>query len=128
MSDDEVTGASKDIFSLLHTAETRVRETVLCGWYHRGGRLEQCLELMLNIYYSNIVGLLGRFFDLQGLEAVKGLESKIKLINLLVDQDDRFANVQKNALRPFRLQVSPEPVLSRCLNFTKLAQWCVRDP
>mgnify|MGYP006889511180 CR=1 FL=1 len=130
LTDDAVAGASDAIFSLLHTAETRVRETVLCGWYHRGGRLERCLELMVNVYYGNIVALLGRFFDLHGLEAVKGLESKIKLINFLVDQDDRFASVQRNALRPFRLQVSPEPVLSRGLNFTKLAQWyggIVRD-
>jgi hypothetical protein len=82
-----VIAASEAIFSLVQIAEFRVRETVLCGWYHRGGQLEACLKAMINMYYSNIVGMLGRFFDVNTLDnEVHGLESKIKLLNFVIDQ------------------------------------------
>ena len=82
-----VNAASEAIFSLVQIAEYRVRETVLCGWYRRGGQLEACLKAMINMYYSNIVGMLGRFFDVSTLDnEVRGLESKIKLLNFVIDQ------------------------------------------
>jgi hypothetical protein len=67
----EVATANNRIEFFLDTAEKRIRDAVLCGWSHRGGQLERCVEMFANGYYIEIVGLLGAFFEDTGINQVK---------------------------------------------------------
>jgi hypothetical protein len=67
----EVATANNRIEFFLDTAEKRIRDAVLCGWRHRGGQLERCVEMFANGYYIEIVGLLGAFFEDTGINQVK---------------------------------------------------------
>jgi hypothetical protein len=60
---DEMDAARQMINFLLETAEMRIRDTALCGWAHRGLVLERCFAILINGYYTQIVGVLGRFFE-----------------------------------------------------------------
>jgi hypothetical protein len=59
----EIATANNRIEFYLDTAETRIRDAVLCGWNYKNGQLERCLEIFANGYFIEIVGLLGTFFD-----------------------------------------------------------------
>lgn len=70
----EMDAARQMVNFLLETAEMRIRDTALCGWSHRGPLLESCLGILINGYFTQIVGVLGRFFESkEGLMTLKVL-------------------------------------------------------
>ena len=69
--DGDVATANNRIEYLLDTAEQRVRDTALCGWEHKGGVLERCLELLVNGYFIEIINQLAIFFESQKLQTMK---------------------------------------------------------
>ena len=117
-------GEDKEAFDrinfLLDVAETRIRDSILCGWSKIGGPLEHCIGTMVNGYYIEIIALLSKFFENKGLEAVKGVERKKQLISFFLMKDDRLCDMLVSALRPFRLSVEPKPFLSRLLKIDGL--------
>jgi hypothetical protein len=121
--ESDVDISSARIEHLVMLAEIRIRDTILCGWHMRGGMLENSLKLMVNRYYATIISLLGQFFNMSSFKAVRGLESKIKLIDFFVSNDDRFAISINSALRSFKLCIQPQPTLSLCLDFSKFISW-----
>ena len=83
----EVSAAFSRVNLLLDTAEMRIRDSILCGWSRRGPELNSCLELMINGYYIEIISMLSKFFDSKGLEAVKGVDSKLQLISFFFENN-----------------------------------------
>lgn len=70
--ENAVDAAKNSVSFLLDTAEMRIRDTCLCGWSHQGGVLENCLSIIINMYYIHIIEFLGLFFDTDlGLESMK---------------------------------------------------------
>lgn len=68
----EMDAAKQMIDYLLETSEMRIRDTALCGWAHRGPTLEKCLGILINGYFTQIIGVLGRFFESkEGLMTLK---------------------------------------------------------
>ena len=121
-TDDQI--AKNTVSFLLDMAEIRVRDYALCGWSHQGNLLESCLTTIINGYYINIVEALGYFFDSKdALESLKGNESKLKLIEFVIENDNRFNIIVENALLPYHLHIAPRPVLSLSLNTTTLMTW-----
>lgn len=69
---NEMDAARQMVNFLLETAEMRIRDTALCGWRHRGPLLERCLGILINGYFTQIIGVLGRFFESkEGLMTLK---------------------------------------------------------
>ena len=121
-TDDQM--AKNTVSFLLDMAELRVRDYALCGWSHQGNLLESCLKTIINGYYINIVEALGYFFDSKdALESLKGNESKLMLIEFVIENDNRFNLIVQNSLLPYNLCVSPAPLLSLSLNITALMRW-----
>jgi hypothetical protein len=122
VSDDQV--AKQTVSFLLDMAELRVRDYALCGWSHQGNLLESCLRMIINGYYINIVSSLGYFFDSKdALESLQGNESKLKLIEYIIENDNHFNLLVENSLLPYNLKISPPPLLSLCLNIKSLMNW-----
>ncbi len=70
--DTDVATANNRIEFYLDTAETRIRDAILCGWNYRdSGKLQRTLEIFANGYCIEIVGRLGSFFEDNGKTAVK---------------------------------------------------------
>ena len=123
MGDDVATANNKMEF-LLDKAEARLRDTALCGWGKPENRLERCLEIFVNGYYVELVGLLAQFFKGQAtMRSIQGLQSKMQLITSYMKHDDRLALMLESALRPFDLCVQPRPLLSLLLNLDTLLAW-----
>ena len=108
---------------ILDIAETRIRDSILCGWSKVDGPLQKCLEIMINGYYFEIVSLLTKFFDSKGLEAIKGVERKKALISFFLRNNDRLSDMLVSALRPFNLKMYPEPDLSVLLDIDELVNF-----
>lgn len=122
VSDDKA--ARQTVSFLLDMAELRVRDYALCGWSHQGNLLESCLQMIINGYYLNIVEALGYFFDSKdALESLKGNESKLTLIEFIIENDNHFNLLLENSLLPFNLKISPHPLLSLSLNIKSLLMW-----
>jgi hypothetical protein len=62
-AENDLDSARNSVSFLLDTAEMRIRDVCLCGWSHRGGVLEECLRIIINLYYIHIVEFLGIYFD-----------------------------------------------------------------
>ena len=121
-TDDQA--AKQTVSFLLDMAEMRVRDYALCGWSHQGNLLESCLRSIINGYYINIVEALGYFFDSKdALESLKGNESKLKLIEFVIENDNHFNLLVENSLLPYNLKISPPPLLSLSLNTKSLLNW-----
>lgn len=122
VTDDQV--AKQTVSFLLDMAELRVRDYALCGWSHQGNLLEKCLQMIINGYYINIVESLGYFFDSKdALESLKGNESKLKLIEFVIENDNHFNLLVQKSLLPYNLNISPPPLLSLSLNIKSLMNW-----
>jgi hypothetical protein len=122
VADDQA--AKQTVSFLLDMAELRVRDYALCGWSHQGNLLESCLKTIINGYYINIVETLGYFFDSKdALESLKGNESKLKLIEFIIENDNHFNLLVENSLLPYNLKISPRPLLSLSLNINSLMNW-----
>lgn len=122
VSDDQV--ARQTVSFLLDMAELRVRDYALCGWSHQGVLLENSLRMIINGYYINIVEALGYFFDSKdALESLKGNESKLTLIEFIIENDNHFNLLVENSLLPYNLKISPPPLLSLSLNIKSLLHW-----
>jgi hypothetical protein len=123
MGDDVATANNKMEF-LLDKAEARLRDTALCGWGKTNNRLERCMEILVNGFYVELVGLLAQFFKGQAtMRSIQGLQSKMQLITSYMRHDDRLALMLESALRPFDLCVQPRPLLSLLLNLDTLLAW-----
>ena len=115
---------------LLYTAENRIRDTILTGWSklhgddgdpdNYDGPLSKCLHIFINGYYIEIVALLAKFFEGRGLEGMKGVERKKALISFFLKNNSSLSDMLTSALRPFRLTVQPEPVLTHLLDIDNL--------
>ena len=103
-------GVDKETFDrinfLLDVAETRIRDTILCGWNklhgphnNYDGLLPRCLNLMINGYYIEIIALLSKFFENKGLETIKGVERRISLIQFFLKNNNRLSDMLTSALR-----------------------------
>ena len=78
-NEDEVSQANDRIEFLLDTAEMRVREAALCSWdYVHWPKLNQCIAMIVNGFFIDMVGTLGGFFDSSVfVEEMKGFGSKL---------------------------------------------------
>ena len=84
-NEDEVSQANDRIEFLLDTAEMRLREAALCGWDHRGQKLNHCIAMITNGFFIEMVGTLGAFFDSAVfVDEMKGFGSKLELIRTYV--------------------------------------------
>jgi hypothetical protein len=87
-------------------------------------RLERCLQIFVNGYFIELVGLLARFFKgSEGMRKIQGLQSKMQLITSFMEHDDRLASMLDSALRPYNLTATPKPQLSLFLNLDTLIGW-----
>ena len=116
---------------LLDRAEARMRDAVLCAWSKKvsPGQLEKALEVYINGYYIELVGLLARFFR-DGFEsmhsgAMQGLGSKMHLLKAYMEHDDRLATIVDSVVQcsAFPLVVSPRPLLHPLLPLDTLLAW-----
>ena len=135
--DDPGYGEDKEAFDrinfLLDVAETRIRDTIFTGWTklhdadgepdNYDGPLSKCLHIFINGFYIEIIALLAKFFEGRSLEGIKGVERKKALISFFLESNSRLSDMLTSALRPFRLTVQPEPVLSHLLNIDKLVNF-----
>lgn len=119
---NEVLTANNRIEYLLDMAEKRIRDVALCGW-KTPGELRRCAELFANGYLSEIMNVLGAFFEDKALNEIKGLEGKIELIRTYMKHNDRLDRIIGSAFRPYRLRASPPARLSLCLDFDLLITW-----
>ena len=108
---------------MIDTAESRIRDTALCGWTDKGVSLEICVQILVNGFYLEIVNQLKSFFEDKKLHMLKGLSSKIELINTFMKHNDRLELIIESALRPYGLVAIPSPKLSLFLHFDILSYW-----
>lgn len=78
---DDVSTASNRIEYLLDMAEMRIRDAALCGWKYRGAQLENCLQILANGYFIEIVSILGKFFERENEDTAVEV-SKIHLLDV----------------------------------------------
>lgn len=132
--DDPGYGEDKEAFDrinfLLDVAETRIRDTILCGWSQLHGQkrdydgpLLPCLNNLTNGYYIEIIAILAKFFENKGLEEIQGVDRKKALISFFLENNGRLSDMLTSALRPFSLIVEPTPVLSYLLNIEDLVNF-----
>lgn len=124
--ENDVDTASNRIQFLLDTAEMRIRNTALCGWAQREGEVfSSVIQSFLNSYFISMISLLGKFFESKGsgMKSMKGLTSKIKLINFFLKNDNSLSHVANRALGPYSMTTSPPPQFSLCLELDTLLQW-----
>jgi len=55
---------------LLDVAEKRIRDAALCGW-KQPDKLKRCAELFANYYLTEIINVLGAFFEDKSLMEIK---------------------------------------------------------
>ena len=120
---DDVLTANNRIEFLLDTAEMRIRDSALCGWSHQGGVLERCLEMFVNGFFIEMVGLLAKFFEGHARQQMQGMQSKMLLIQSFLKHNDRLDTLLDTALRPYMMVADPRPHLSLFLDFNTLLQW-----
>ena len=127
--DGAVATANNRMEFLLDRAEARLRDVVLCSWNQRApkGQLEHALEVYVNGYYIELVGLLARFFrdGFESVRSMQGLQSKMQLLTAYMHHDDRLATTVESVLRCSgrSLEVSPRPLLSPLLPLDTLLAW-----
>lgn len=120
--DDAVATANNRIEFLLDVAEKRIRDVALCGW-NQPAQLQRCAELYANCYLTEIINVLGAFFEDRALMSIKGLGGKIELIRSYMKHNDRLDHILESAFRPYRLRAEPAALLSLCLDFEQLIAW-----
>ena len=121
---DEVATANNKMEFLLDKAESRLRDTAICGWSKTESTLLNCLELVANGYFIELVGLLAQFFKGHStMKNIQGLQSKMQLITTYMRHDDRLALMLESAIRPFDMSITPRPLLSLLLNLDTLLAW-----
>ena len=121
---DEVATANNKMEFLLDKAESRLRDTAICGWSKTEASLLKCLELVANGYFIELVGLLAQFFKGHStMKNIQGLQSKMQLITTYMRHDDRLALMLESAIRPFDMSITPRPLLSLLLNLDTLLAW-----
>jgi hypothetical protein len=120
--EDAVSTANNRIEFLLDVAEKRIRDVALCGW-KQPTMLHRCAELFANCYLTEIINVLGAFFEDQQLMEIKGMGGKIELIRTYMKHNDRLDHILESAFRPYRLHAEPPALLSMCLDFDQLIGW-----
>ena len=89
--------------------------------------MEHALEVYVNGYYIELVGLLARFFrdGFESVRSMQGLQSKMQLLTAYMQHDDRLATTVESVLRCSgrSLEVSPRPLLSPLLPLDTLLAW-----
>lgn len=122
LMDDAVATANNRIEFLLDVAEKRIRDVALCGW-KQPSKLQRCAELFANCYLTEIIRVLGAFFEDRSLMEIKGLGGKIELIRTYMRHNDRLDHILESAFRPYRLHAHPPALLSLRLDFDQLIDW-----
>lgn len=68
--EDAVSTANNRIEFLLDVAEKRIRDVALCGW-KQPAMLQRCAEIFANCYLTEIINVLGAFFEDHQLIKIK---------------------------------------------------------
>ena len=101
----------------------RLRESAVCGWRHRGRILTDCLKLMANGYFIEMVGILGSFFEFSSVKMVQGMGGRLELIRTVMKHNDRLALLLHSVCAPYMLKAEPKPQLSLFLDVDLLLAW-----
>lgn len=126
---DTIETAYSKVDFLMKVAENRLRDITLCGWDQwiddqKSGEknLESCICFFINEYLIEMVGILATVLESKTLRSSKGggLQSKITLINIFVDNNDRLNKICESILRPYDLSCDPPPCLSAFLDIDTL--------
>jgi hypothetical protein len=120
---NEIDTANDRVEYLIDIAEMRLRELTLCGWDYRGRKLNECLSLMANGYFVEMIGILGSFFEFSSIRQVRGMGGKLELIRTVMKHNDRLAMLLDSVCKPYMIKAQPEPQLSYFLNVDTLLAW-----
>ena len=121
----QIVESTKDAVAfLLEAAEARICDYALSGWTHQGAALDNIISVLVNGYFISMIEILGFFFESKDiLTSLKGNGDKLALINFILEHDSSLSMVIESSLRPYNMQVKPEPLFSYSLNINTLLEW-----